>query len=508
MLSLDELRDRWFLDVDDPTGFPSQSRHPGALVHPYTDGNRVTPILNGADFMARAHELIRAMIDSEDPSAHQLWIHAWRIEPVKVLGETADGPDAESLLEEAALAGVQVRFLASGHDFHAEEVAKRIIAAGGEGARDKRTSTFGSHHQKFIVFRFPGDDWRATLGSGDFLHARWDTHACDPVEPNRSSKGAPTHDVWLEIDGPAVHDVALHFAERWNDATSSQRTAPKLSSTLPIGFKDEAIAPVGPHSLQLLRTYPVLKSGGFTWSKQGEFTIWAAYLNAIRQAKRYIYLEDQYFYSFQDPPLSGRPSDPLYAQDIVVQLGEAIKRGVDVLVTVPSRKGDWRKHYELQQRGKAFQYLADCSSKSGAGRAIGCFLRKGEMDPIIHSKLMLVDDEYAIVGSANIGQRSMSYDSEVSFGVVDAEGQLVRELRTDIWAKHMEHADPRELDDITDAIDAFESSARNESGRLRMLPPNLVRFPFPYRWIMNGIIDPYGGPNKIPQSRSIRESKQ
>ncbi len=448
MPTIDELRQKWFLDVDNDTGFPPPSRHPSALVHPYTDGNRVTPILSGADYMARAYELIRAMTDSEDPSACHLWIHAWRIEPVKVLGETADGPDAESLLEEAALAGVQVRFLASGHDPHAKKVAERITAAGGEGARDRRTSTFGSHHQKFIVFRSPGDDggsdWRALLGSGDFLFARWDTYDCNPVEPDRSEKGAPTHDVWLEIDGPAVHDVALHFAERWNDAGGRRQTAPRLSSTLPTLFKDEPIAPAGPHSLQLLRTYPVLKRGGFSWSKQGEFTIWAAYLNGIRQAKRYIYMEDQYFYSFQDPPISGRPQDPLYPHDIVVQLGEAIKRGVDVLVTVPSRKGDWRKHYELQQRGKAFQYLADCSSQPGAGSVIGCFLRKGEMDPIIHAKIMLVDDEYAIVGSANIGMRSMTYDSEVSFGVVDAEGQLVRELRTDIWAKHMEHDDPRE----------------------------------------------------------------
>ena len=415
MPSLDELHERWFLDVDDPSGFPPQSRHPGALVNPYTDGNQVTPIYNGADYMARAYELIRAMIDNDDPSACWLWIHAWRMEPVKGLGETADGPDIVSLLEEAARAGVQVRFLASGHDSGSSKLAKRIIAAGGQGARDRRTKTFGSHHQKFIVFRFPDESWRSILGSGDFLFARWDTQECNPVEPDRSPKGAPTHDVWLEIDGPAVYDVALHFAERWNDPDNRRLTQPRLSTTLPIDFADQAIAPAGPHSLQLLRTYPVLRRRGFSWSRQGEFTIWAAYLKAIHNASRYIYLEDQYFYSFEDPPLTGRPKDRLYAKDIVVQLGEAIGRGVNVLVTVPSRKGDWRKHYELQQRGKAMRYLTECSNEPGAGRFYGCFLQKGDMDPIVHSKLMLVDDEYAIVGSANIGLRSMSYDSEVSF---------------------------------------------------------------------------------------------
>ena len=142
------------------------------MVHPYTDGNRVTPIYNGADYMARAYELIRFMIDGEDPSACRLWLHAWRMEPVKVLGETVDGPDIVSLLEEAAHAGVQVRFLASGHDSGSSKLAKRIIAAGGQGARDRRTKTFGSHHQKFIVCRFADETWRAILGSGDFLYAR------------------------------------------------------------------------------------------------------------------------------------------------------------------------------------------------------------------------------------------------------------------------------------------------------------------------------------------------
>jgi phosphatidylserine/phosphatidylglycerophosphate/cardiolipin synthase-like enzyme len=210
-------------------------------------------------------------------------------------------------------------------------------------------------------------------------------------------------------------------------------------------------------------------------------------------------MEDQYFYSFEDPPMYGRPSNPLYRHDIVVQLGEAIKRGVDVIVVAPSRKGDWRKHYELQQRGRAFNYMRECAQEPGAGRVITCFLRKGDKDPIIHSKLMLVDDEFALVGSANIGLRSMTHDSEVSFGAVDAEDKLVRQLRIDIWAKHMECADPALLEDIDEAIDAFEQNAVAERGRLRMSPPQLVRFGFPYRFIMNTFIDPYGGPREIPR---------
>ena len=141
--------------------------------------------------------------------------------------------------------------------------------------------------------------------------------------------------------------------------------------------------------------------------------------------------------------------------------------------------------------------MRECAQEPGAGRVIGCFLRKGDKDPIIHSKLMLVDDEFALVGSANIGLRSMTHDSEGSFGVVDAEDKLVRQLRIDIWAKHMECIEPDMLINTDEAIDAFEQNAIKEDGRLRVLSPKLVSFGFPYRIIMNRFIDPYGGPKKV-----------
>ena len=82
----------------------------------------------------------------------------------------------------------------------------------------------------------------------------------------------------MEIEGPAVQDVALHFAERWNDPEGRLRTHPRIPDSISTDFKSRPPAPVGTHSLQLLRTYAVLKLGGFTWSNRGEFTIWVAYL--------------------------------------------------------------------------------------------------------------------------------------------------------------------------------------------------------------------------------------
>ncbi|MFZ3289372.1 MAG: phospholipase D-like domain-containing protein [Telluria sp.] len=49
----------------------------------------------------------------------------------------------------------------------------------------------------------------------------------------------------------------------------------------------------------------------------------------------------------------------------------------------------------------------------------------------IHSKLMLVDDLYFTLGSANLNQRSMAVDSEIN--LVSVNPQLVQRLRRRIW---------------------------------------------------------------------------
>ena len=51
MKSLQELKDRWFVDIADEEAFPPQARYPGSKVKPYTDGNLVEPLIDGAAIM-------------------------------------------------------------------------------------------------------------------------------------------------------------------------------------------------------------------------------------------------------------------------------------------------------------------------------------------------------------------------------------------------------------------------------------------------------------------------
>jgi phosphatidylserine/phosphatidylglycerophosphate/cardiolipin synthase-like enzyme len=94
------------------------------------------------------------------------------------------------------------------------------------------------------------------------------------------------------------------------------------------------------------------------------------------------------------------------------------------------------------------------SSKSPSNRQLNSEVKRQIVDPLsaehlrnfvfyrveyltVHSKIVLIDDVFACIGSANFFSRSMSgVDHELSVGVVDT-GQDVRDLRVRLWAEHL-----------------------------------------------------------------------
>ena len=63
---------------------------------------------------------------------------------------------------------------------------------------------------------------------------------------------------------------------------------------------------------------------------------------------------------------------------------------------------------------------------------------KENYHPAMHSKIIIADDEIAIIGSANVNQRSFTLDSETSIVIFDDNGSLfkdslARKLRLEIW---------------------------------------------------------------------------
>jgi len=226
MTSLQDLKDKWFVDVDQEAVFPPQTRHHEARIQPHSDGNLVQPLIDGAAIMGDFHFRVEEMLNSGNPEECLVFVAAMGIDPVKLLGENGPAKDAMTTMIEAAEAGVKVYFLGSGQGnmgSKSKSFAEKLIARGSQGAIDKRFPGFaGGHHQKFNASRGPDGKWSALVSSADFFFSRWDTPDHAAENPERPSKGGPTHDFGLKVQGPAVADVVGTFEERWNDPSSAE----------------------------------------------------------------------------------------------------------------------------------------------------------------------------------------------------------------------------------------------------------------------------------------------
>lgn len=508
--SLDRLKLKWFIPIDGshPEGVPLH-RGPGGsnrALAVSSDGNTVTPLLDGKSCMRDWHN--RLLMLHDVPEA-KLYHTGWRFEGVKTLGETRPESNAVDALAMAARRGTQTYVLACDNlrcrRFN-QATINALRARGIRTARlDNRYPPRGSNHQKFTVFR-SRDSAAAILGSADIAKTRWDSSDHLAIDPDRHpTLGEQTHELSVSIEGPAVADLEETFRERWNDS-GGRACRPRLRPATTITSPAHSPQPVGTHSVQVLRTYGITSSViGYSWSPIGEFTVWASLLRAIKAASSYIYIEDQYFLPFCWPP-GGARSGPFFQTDIIYQLGEAMKRGVTVLVTTSSKRTTFWYPYQKYQRDIGLNYLHSVRVAGSRGDVVTASLQCDGNDVYVHSKLMIIDDEFVSVGSANISLRSMSTDGELQIGIVDAENTLARDLRSRLWAQHS----GLPAVDFTDpflAIPRFKSSVVARSGHLKPYPlnpfarhprdPSAPPAPPGHATVIRLAIDPYAGPKYL-----------
>jgi len=505
--TLDELKSKWFIPMDGsaPCGVPChRAEGSGPPLSVSTDHNTVTPLIDGQAYMLQWHESVVALHGA--PKA-ELYHAGWRFEAVDTLGATSGGPDALDDADGAKTAGVSCYPLlcrnVGVYIFNFPSLVRLRLHGISTACLDSRFPPGGSNHQKFAVMKSSAGAL-AMLGSIDIAKPRWDTTAHRPVDPDRDpSLGEQTHDSGVMIVGPAVVDVEKTFRDRWNDSTRHFGLEPPVPQQPLITTPYAAPAAAGTHSVQVLRTYGITsKTFGYTWSPTGEFTVWASYLNAIRRAATYIYIEDQYFLPFDWPPCCSR-TGLARDTDLIYQLGEAMKRGVTVVIVTPSNAEDPTHIYQKYQRDIGVNYLTGVKAAGAAGDIVVAALKNGSTDVYVHSKLMIVDDEFALIGSANVGQRSMAYDSELQIGIVDSAGTFARALRTAIWQEHTGRG-AAALDDPAAAIRLFRDDVAARSGHLKPYPvdPRAVYPPTPgstspppgHGRFLRLLIDPYAGP--------------
>eukprot|EP01134_Creolimax_fragrantissima_P006256 CFRG6256T1 len=167
-----------------------------------------------------------------------------------------------------------------------------------------------------------------------------------------------------------------------------------------------------------------------------ESSIYGAYMKAIEQAEHYIYIENQYFVS----SIAGGGVENDICKAILNKIVEKIEKNevfrVFVIIPTPENRGEEAKGIlkwqtmTLSQGGHSLieQLLERRPEITDVTKYISLnFLRQCDTFPsggyitekvFVHSKIMIVDDNVAIISSANINDRSMLGNRDSELGVV------------------------------------------------------------------------------------------
>jgi phosphatidylserine/phosphatidylglycerophosphate/cardiolipin synthase-like enzyme len=264
------------------------------------------------------------------------------------------------------------------------------------------------HHQKVIVI----DDAVAFCGGGDISTDRWDSEQHLDDDPRRCQPSglipSPRHEVMAVMDGAAARALGDLARERWFRATGERTMADEVDGDpWPDGVEpDLRQTPVA-----IVRTEPA--AGGRAEVRENE----VLHLDAIRQAKRLIYMENQYFTS------------PVIAEALAARLGEI--DGPEVVLVSTGTSPSWFDRITMDTARSEVLYRLEQADRHNRFFAFAPHTREGERI-IVHAKVSIYDDAVLRIGSTNLNNRSFGFDTECDIAAepLDAGGrEAIRRFR-------------------------------------------------------------------------------
>ncbi|MBY6410913.1 phospholipase [Rhodococcus sp. BP-252] len=459
----------WFLGAE-------ERGNPDTRIAAWTVGNRVTTLVHGKPYFAALADALAVAGDGD-----LVMFTDWRGDPEQFL--TDDGVTVEDALADVAGRGGVVKGMVWRSHIETlgftgpknRKLALKLEEAGGEVILDQRVLALGSHHQKFVVIRYRDADRSdlAFVGGIDLARARRDDadHFGDPVSrpfPPEYGEIPAWHDIQVQIEGPAVRDVEDVFRERWEDPAALSRLpwhaipdairgATREPSDLPEQLP--ASDPAGSCAIQLLRTYP-RRRPAYPFATKGERSTARAYAKALRRARRLIYVEDQY----------------LWSVDVAEVFAAALRRAPELrlIIVVPKHLDD-DSAITIPSALLGHSAALDVIRDAGADRVLVLDLENDRGIPVyVHSKVCIVDDVWAAVGSDNFNRRSWTHDSELTAAIVDDEKDpreptdpsglgdgarvFARDFRLELLREHLGR-DVGDDDDLVDPASCFDTVA-------------------------------------------------
>lgn len=301
-------------------------------------------------------------------------------------------PDAPALEADAKIASV-----VPGHEVDLTEVPFGLDLP------------LASYHQKFMVI----DDDLAFVGGMNFRHVDWDTSRHEiydeqrmkfgawdmtrrsVADKNREPDGGPRKDYMIRVQGPAAVDAADIFHKRWEHLRARGVRYSNRASDFAVASAAAVAAREDGVDVQVTATLP---------APYEEHAIAETWFNAIRNAEKFIYIEDQYFRM------------PMIHDELLRRM-DAVPGLKLVVITkpVPTWSPECKHSYAA---GELFQARYP-------DRFLSLQLRTFDRDTVefadidVHSKMLIVDDFFMSVGSANKNNRGMVYEAELNVAVAD-----------------------------------------------------------------------------------------
>lgn len=322
-----------------------------------------------------------------------------------------------------------------------------------------------SHHQKIVVI----DNSLAFSGGLDLTRGRWDTQDHDAQNPKRALIDGttlpvrPYHDVQMAVSGQAAAALGSLARERWRRATGRELPVPEKTHTdvwpdnLKVDIEDVDVA--------IVRTEPAFND--YAEVREVE----QLYIDAIAAAENYIYIENQFF------------TAPAISRALERRLKE--ENGPEIILNLPFNTEGWLSQQSMDMmRIKLINTLTEADTHKRL--AVYYPYKPGPVEESInlHAKLMIVDDRFVRVGSANLNNRSMGLDTECDLAIeVEATNHRVchaiHHFRNRLLAEHLnttsDDIDSQEKSKETQHKSLIEviESLRREGRSLRPLRPEL-----------------------------------
>ena len=255
------------------------------------------------------------------------------------------------------------------------------------------------HHQKLVVI----DDALAFCGGIDITANRWDTRGHIDYDTRRKRPNGdlydPFHDMMMAVDGPAAAALGELARYRWRRGTGEPPIPLVTSPSDP--WPDHLIADLENVEVGIARTLP-------RHNEQAEAReVEALYVASIAAARHSIYIESQYF------------TAECVGQALLARLGDP--DGPEIVVITPLNCPGW---LEEELMGRARRHLVNRlrnADTHGKFAIFGAVTVSG-VPVTIHSKTVVIDDRLLRIGSSNLNNRSMGFDTECDLAVEAVTG--------------------------------------------------------------------------------------